>query len=177
MVLPACAAVFVPAPRPPTPGEQLTEIAPLDAAPQRLALGVVHRHVQGPEAHTAQADFVAGALTLARPRACVTQLIRTVLCASAICIAAQSRRWARQTLEVVVAQMRLHVSEAHDLATQVALGRASAVGQLVRRQTGQEKFWVGRFGWVALLRYLEVAEAAQDEFPRAGCGFVVSKGG
>jgi hypothetical protein len=35
-------------------------------------------------------------------------------------------------------------------------------------------------GWrvgVAALRDLEVAEAAKDEFARAGCGFVVCEGG
>jgi hypothetical protein len=176
MILPARTAVFVPAPHPPAPGEQLAEIAPFDAAPQRLALRVVHRHVQGPEAHTAQSDFVARPLTLTRSRACVAQLIRTVLRTSTVCVAAQSGRWARQALEVVVAEVRLHVSEAHDLAAQMALGRASAVGQLVGGETRQEEFWVRRLSWVALLRDLEVAEAAEDELSGAGCGFVVGKG-
>ena len=177
VILPARTAVFVPAPHPAAPCEQLAEIAPFDAAPQRLALGVVHRHVQGPEAHAAQADFVAGALTLARARARVAQFIHAVLRASAVYIAAQAGRGARQALEVMVAEVRLHVSEAHDLAAQVALGRASAVGQLVRREARQEEFGVWWLGRVALLRDLEVAEVTQDELSRAGCGFVVGKGG
>lgn len=72
--------------------------------------------------------------------------------------------------------MRIHVSEAHNLVAEVAFGRAAAVCELVGCEAGEEEFGGYRLGWVAFLRDLEVAEAAEDELAGTCGGFVVREG-
>ena len=73
--------------------------------------------------------------------------------------------------------MRVHVSQSDDFVAEMAFGRTTAVGDFVWSQTAGEED-VGGFGrrivW-ALLRDLEVAESAEDEFPGADCCAVVGE--
>ena len=63
-------------------------------------------------------------------------------CASAVLISADQGRRARETLEVVVAKMGLHLAKPDDLAAQVALCRTAAVDNFVWCEPREQDFWV-----------------------------------
>ena len=92
----------------------------------------MQRDVQRAEAGAAQADVVAGALAFARAGARVAEFVGAVARAAAVEVAACVRDGAREALEVVVPQVRVHVAEAGDFVAEVAFGGAAAVGELVR---------------------------------------------
>ena len=102
-------------------------------------------------------------------------MVRAVLRASAIYVAAYAWCRAGEALEVVVPEVRFHVSEAHNFRTEMALRSPSTIGKLMRRQARKQQLWVRRLGGIAFLRDLQVTEAAEDEFAGAGCGFVVGE--
>ena len=162
MVLSAGLAVLILTPGFRAAGHHLREVAAFDAAAESLALWIVGVYVQRPEADVAQAQGVVAAGVAGAA---------DVEGAAAVLVQADARGWAREALEVVVAEVGVHVAEADDLVAEVAFCCARAVDEFVRGEAGEEDFGVVEVGFAfGLLGDDKVAELAEDGFPwTSGC--------
>lgn len=77
-----------------------------------------------------------------------------------------------------MAEMGVHISQSDDLPTQMTLGRAAAVYQFVRRETGEHDFGVKEI-WVrfAFLGNKKMAELTENQLPWALGSPMLCKGG
>ena len=92
----------------------------------------MQRNVQRAEAHAAKPDVVSWTLTLARTSSGVALGICAILRTTAIYVTAEAWGGAGKALEVVVAEVCVHVAEANNFRAKVAFGCSAAVGELVR---------------------------------------------
>ena len=91
----------------------------------------MHINIQWAEADATEANIVVRSRGI---NTSITILADAIKGSAAVDVAANAWWRFRELLELVVAQVGGHVAQAHDLAAEVALGRACAIGELVGGQ-------------------------------------------
>jgi hypothetical protein len=66
----------------------------------------------------------------------------------------------------MVLHVHIHVTQSNNLLAQVAVGRPSAIGKFMCCESRQDDLW-RRVEGIALLRYFQVTEAAENQLRRA----------